>query len=94
MAYKQFPVEQATKGFLVTPSDTVNIKEDAANLEDVAFVYLHAVSGSGAVKVLLAGMADSATAVDLYLIQGVTSPHLVKRLLATPTPPTTVSGVY
>lgn len=95
MAYKQFLTPQGTKGFLVTPSDTVDIKADAANFDDVAFIYPHAVSGSGAARVLLAGMAPTDTPVQIYLVQGITSPHACSRIfLTTPTPPTTITGIY
>lgn len=94
MAVKQFLVPQATKAFVLTPSDTVNIIGDVGNTEDVAFVYPHSTSASGTARVLLAGMADGDTPVTVYLIQGQVMPFAIKRLYATAPVPPTVIGMY
>lgn len=94
MAYKQFPTDIYTKGFVITPSDTVNIAADTNNADDVAFVYLHNTAADAACKVILAGMPDD-TSVVVWLLRGQTTRFAVKRVFATgTTPPAGLIGMY
>jgi len=95
MAVKQFPTDLYTKGFAIQPSDTVNIAGDSNNTEDVAFVYLHNTAADASCRVLLAGMADDATPVTVWLLRGEVTKFAVKRVFnTTPTPPAGLIGLY
>ena len=96
MAVKQFLELQAVKGFAITPSDTVDIKDDTANTEDVAFVYLHNVAASATCRVLPAGDKNAVPVpLTVYLTQGQVFPLAVRRVYATtPTPPAGLIGLY
>lgn len=98
MAYKNFPNVQASKAFAITASDTVDVKDDAANLDDVPFVYLHNVAASCTCRVLPAGQPKSSGSevpVTIYLTQGQVFPMAVRRVFATtPTPPAGLLGLY
>ncbi len=47
----------ATDGFAVTPSDTVDIKDDAGNTKGVTSVLLHNVSAGATVRVMPSGQS-------------------------------------
>ncbi len=47
----------ATDGFAVTPSDTVDIKDDVANTKGVGSVLLHNVSAGATVRVMPSGQS-------------------------------------
>jgi hypothetical protein len=88
-----FPAEQFNHAFAVTPSDTVDIKDDENNVNNASHVFLHNVSAGATVRVLPAG--NSTTAVTIYIPQGGTSNLAVKRVFATtPTPPAGLIALY
>ena len=90
-----YPSLQASNGFVITPSDTVNIVSDAANLEGVGAVYLHNVAASALCKVLPASQTGTVVPLTVYLIQGQVFPLAVKRVYATgTTPPAGLIGLY
>jgi hypothetical protein len=64
MLQSLFPVSQYSDGFAITASDTVDIKDDVANLRSVNQVFLHNVAAGATVRVLPAG-AIAETAVTL-----------------------------
>jgi hypothetical protein len=88
-----FPGIQATHAFALTASDTVDIKDDAANPDDAPFVFLHNVAAGATVRVLPAGMG--ATPVTVYIAQGATLPLAIRRCYATsPSPPAGLIAFY
>lgn len=90
-----FPALQAAFAFAITPSDTDDIKDDAANDDDVNSVFVHNPSAGGSVRVLPAGMSGDANAVTVYIPQGGTLPLAVRRVYnTTPTPPTGLIAFY
>lgn len=90
-----FPAIQATCAYSVTPSDTVDVSSDTANLDDATFIFLHNPNAGVTVRVLPAsyppGTAD-ANAVTIYIPQGATFPLAVRRVYATT--PTTADGAF
>ena len=76
---------QASDGFIVTPSDTGDITDDAGNVNDYKFVYLHNYGTSGVVYVSPSDAPDNTTTYDVpvYIPQGGTAPLLVKKVLST-----------
>lgn len=52
MTKSVYPSLQAASGFPITPSDTVDIKDDAGNKEEVTAVYIHNRSAGGEVRVM------------------------------------------
>ncbi len=91
-----YPSLQASNAFVVTPSDTVDVKSDANNVEGATSVYLHNVAASALCKVLPAG-EHGATPVPqtVYLIQGQIFPLAVRRVYATgTTPPAGLIAMY
>jgi hypothetical protein len=93
-----FPAIQATHAYTITASDTDDVKDDAANLDDATFVFLHNPSASATVRVLPAGSPPGtadANAVTIYITQGATFPLAVSRVYATtPAPPSGLLGLY
>jgi hypothetical protein len=84
-----FPGIQATDAFVIVPSDTVNIKDDANNTNDFPFVFIHNPTTGGLVKVLPAGQTGTEVPVSVYIPEGGSCPLAVKRVYATsPVPPT------
>ena len=76
---------QASDGFIVTPSDTGDITDDAGNVNDYKFVYLHNYGTSGVVYVSPSDAPDNTTTYDVpvYIPQGGTAPLLVKKVWST-----------
>jgi hypothetical protein len=91
-----YPSLQGAHAFLVTPSDTVDIRSDAANVEGASSVYLHNIDTGATVRVLPAGEhGSSAVPVTIFLPQGVVFPLAVRRVYATtPTPPSGLVAIY
>lgn len=90
-----YPSLQATNGFAITASDTVDIKSDAGNTEGVSAVYLHNVAAGATCRVLPAGQTGTVTPITIYLSQGQVFPLAVKRVYATsPVPPSGLIGLY
>lgn len=50
-----FPAPQGSDGFTITPSDTLDVKDDVANYERVESVFLHNPDTAGTVRVMPAG---------------------------------------
>lgn len=50
-----YPSPQASDGFLITPSDTLNIKDDPNNYRRVESVFLHNIAAGATVRVMPAG---------------------------------------
>jgi hypothetical protein len=91
-----FPGIQAAFAFAVTPSDTVDVISDAANVDAVPAVFLHNPAAGGTVRVLPAGMnTTDHDPVTVYIAQGATLPLAVRRIYnTTPTPPTGLIAFY
>jgi hypothetical protein len=88
-----FPALQATHAFLVTASDTVDVKDDSANPDDASFVFLHNIAAGATVRVLPAGQGSAP--VTVYIAQGQTLPLAVRRVYATtPAPPAGLLAFY
>jgi hypothetical protein len=87
-----FPAIQATHAFSITPSDTVDVKDDTANPDDALHVFLHNPGAGVTVRVLPAGMSTDDTPVTVYIAQGATLPLAVRRVYATT--PTTAAGAF
>jgi hypothetical protein len=90
-----FPAIQATHAYSITPSDTVDVKDDAANLDDATCVFLHNPGTGVTVRVLPAGSpagTADANAVTIYIAQGATCPLAVRRVYATT--PATSAGDF
>ena len=85
----------AQDAFLITPSDTVDVKLDANNLKLYPTVYVHnATATGGQVRVLPAdGGKDNNTPVTVYIPAGATCELAVRRIYATsPAPPATLTA--
>lgn len=86
-----FPAIQATECFIVTPSDTVDIKDDPNNPREYAFCFLHnpSLTDNIEVRVIPAGATTQGAEVitDFAVTIGIpacgTSPLAVKRVFAT-----------
>jgi hypothetical protein len=93
-----FPAIQATHAYLITSSDTLDVKDDAANPDDATSVFLHNPAAGATVRVLPAGLAPGAAdanAVTIYIAQGATFPLACRRVYATsPVPPSGLLGLY
>lgn len=91
-----FPALQASDGFTITPSDTVDVVTDANNVEGVRFVYIHNPSPGGSVRVLFAGTKGAApVAQTIYIEQGAVFPAAIRRVYATaPVPPANLVGLF
>lgn len=50
-----FPALQGSDAFVITPSDTVDIKDDVGNVENSPFCFVHNPSTGGTVRVMPAG---------------------------------------
>jgi hypothetical protein len=88
-----FPGIQATNAFTIQPSDTVDIKDDSNNVDDVPAVFVHNPSTGGTVRVLPAG--QGANPVTVYIAQGATLPLACRRIYnTTPTPPSSLVAFY
>lgn len=85
-----FPAIQASIAFSVTPSDSVDIKDDVANSIAAPFVFLHNPGTGATVRVQPAGQASTGTPVTVYIAQGATLPLAVRRVYATS--PVTAAG--
>lgn len=80
--------------FPITPSDTVNIVDDAGNTQDYPHCYVMNVAAGATVRVLPAGAPDDQTPVTIYIPQGGVSALAVKRVYATtPTAPAGLVGL-
>jgi hypothetical protein len=92
-----FPAIQATQAYLITASDTTDVKDDPANLDHATFVFLHNPAEGASVKVLPAGSPpgeSDANAVTIFIPQGATFPLAVRRVYTDPTPPVGLLGMY
>lgn len=90
-----FPSLQATQAFVITPSDTVNIKDDTNNTEDYPFVFLHNIDTGATCRVLPAGQTGAEVPITIFLPQGATFPLAVRRVfLTSPAPPSGLIGMY
>lgn len=93
-----FPAIQATHAYTLTASDTADVKDDTANLDDAPFVFLHNPSAGATVRVLPAGSpagTADANAVTIYIAQGATFPLACRRIYATtPAPPSGLIAMY
>lgn len=85
MAKKNLTVAlQATDGFVPTPSDTVDIANDAANTNNYPSVVVYTGAG-GSIKVTT---VDGTALTFQSTPAGWILPVVVRRIWATPTPPT------
>ena len=92
---QNFPSLQASYAFEVTPSDTEDIVEDAANLYGAKYVYLQAQTAGGIIKVLPAGdHEETPVPVQVYFPQGIILPLAVRRVYAADTAVTTIIAVH
>lgn len=77
---------QASDAFSpITPSDSGDITDDAANTQGYKFIYLHNYGTSGLVYVTAVDAEDLTTTYDVpvYIPQGTTCPLLVKKVWST-----------
>lgn len=83
---------QPTDAFPITPSNTLNLKDDPANTGTPKYTFctVHNPAAGGTVRVLPASAPDDdLKAVTIYIPQGGVSQIAVKRIYSgTPTPPT------
>lgn len=79
-----FPALQATHGYSITPSDTVDVKDDVANIDDAKFVFLHN-PGTTTIdaRVQPAGHKSSDTPITIQIPSGAVFPLAVRRVYAT-----------
>lgn len=87
MASQSFPALQATGAFPITPSNSLNIVDDAGNTKDYEFCALYTSLG-GDIKVT---MLDGAEVTFAALPVGTFVPIQVKRVWVTGT--TNVTGI-
>jgi hypothetical protein len=87
MAKRAIPSLQASDAFEITPDDAGNITDDAANVNDYTFVYVHCSGTAGLVYVTPVDAPDDTTTYDvpIYLAQGQTSSLMVKKVWSTGT---------
>lgn len=79
-----FPALQATHAFSITPSDTTDIKDDAANTLNSGFCFLHNPGTATIdVRVQPAGHNSSDTPVTIQIASGAVFPLAVRRVYAT-----------
>jgi hypothetical protein len=86
MAKLALPSLQASDAFYpITPSDSGDITDDAANIHDYKFVYLHNYGTAGLVYVSAVDSTDLTTTYDVpvFIPQGGTCPLLVRKVWAT-----------
>lgn len=85
MAKLAIPSLQASDAFIVTPSDSGDIRDDAGNVNDYPIVYLHNYGTSGVVYVTPADAPDLTTTYDVpvYIAQGATAALIVKKVWST-----------
>jgi hypothetical protein len=80
---------QADDAFVITPSDSLNIVEDAANTQDYEFVFVkNNTNAGGLVKVTTV----HGTEITIYINSGAVEPLAVKRVWANPAPPASLVG--
>jgi hypothetical protein len=81
-----FPAIQGDDGWIITPSDTINVKDDPNNPGDYEFVFLHNPSITDAISVRVLPAAapdDDDRAIDVGIAATGTCPIAVKRIYAT-----------
>lgn len=85
MAKEALPSLQGSDGFIVTPSDSGDIRDDAGNVNDYPWVYLHNYGTSGVVYVSPVDAPDTTTTYDIpvYIAQGGVCPLRVKKVWST-----------
>ncbi len=77
-----YPALQASDGFPVTPSDTVNLSSDAGNTSGYEFAFIHNAGASAPFKVRTLNDRD----ITVYILQGSVFPLAVKRVWQTGSP--------